>query len=237
MLRVILRSAVVYLVLLIGIRLLGKRQMGELELNELVIAMLLSDLASTPLQDLEMPLHYGIVSALTLLAMSLLLSWVCLKSLRFRTVFCGSPTVIIRDGQLMQRAMRRNRFTIDELLGELRVQGVMDLRCVKYAILETNGQLSLLLARGERPPTAAELGVQAQEESPSILLINDGQLLEGALKKAGLDQGWLRELLHRHGLSRPQEVFLLTVDRERRPLLIPRERRFTSPRGSCSTPP
>ena len=157
MFQVICRSTIIYLVLLAGIRLLGKRQMGELELNELVIAMLVSDFASTPLQDLSMPLYYGIASALTLLSLSLLFSFLCLKSLRFRMIFYGNPTIIIDNGKLVQSAMRRNRFTVDELLGELRVQGIMDLRSVKYAILETNGQLSILPAAAEQPVTAGEM--------------------------------------------------------------------------------
>lgn len=224
MLQVIFRSAVVYLVLLAGMRVLGKRQMGELELNELVIAMLLSDLVSTPLQDLTMPLHYGIVSVLTLLGLSLLFSFLCLKSLRFRELFWGSPTVIIQDGRLIQRAMRRNRFTVDELLGELRVQGVMDLRKVRYAILETNGHLSILLTPGEKPLTAADMDVPTQSNEPPVLVINDGRLLSDALQREGLDQAWLQKVLKQHGLKHHSEVFLLSVDGKKRALLIPKER-------------
>ena len=223
MLQVMLRSAVIYLVLLAALRLMGKRQMGELELNELVIAMLLSDLASTPLQDLSMPLHYGIVSALTLLSLSLLLSWICLKSLRFRSFFWGNPTVIIRDGTVVQSAMRRNRFTVEELLGELRVQGITDLRRVKHAILETNGQLSIQLISSERTPTAADFKLPSQEEEPAALIINDGHLLEQALRDQSLDRSWLQNVLTQHGLTRVEEVFLLTVDGKKRALLIPKE--------------
>ena len=222
MLLVMFRSTVIYLVLLIGIRLLGKRQMGELELNELVIAMLLSDLASTPLQDLDMPLHYGITSALTLLTLSLLFSWLCLKSLRFRIFFCGKPTIIVENGRLIQSAMRRNRFTMDELLGELRVQGIMDLRSVKYAILETNGQLSILPTATEQPLTAGDMDIPKQDSAPPVLLINDGRVLKDALTEQGLDQKWLQAVLRQHGLSHPRQVFLLSVDDKKRALLIPK---------------
>lgn len=224
MLTVCVRSAVIYLVLLAGLRLMGKRQMGELELNELVIAMLLSDLASTPLQDLELPLHYGIVSVLTVLTLSLLFSLLSLKSLRFRSVFCGDPTLIIREGELMQRAMRKNRFTVDELLGELRVQGVTDLRTVKYAILERSGQLSLLLEAGSQPLTAADAGVETTPAELPVLLISDGRLLKKELQKSGLDERWLQKFLHAHGLSHHSQVFLLSIDADRQPLLIPKQR-------------
>ena len=222
MLQVICRSAIIYLVLLVGIRLLGKRQMGELELNELVIAMLVSDFASTPLQDLSMPLYYGIVSALTLLSLSLLFSFLCLKSLRFRMIFYGNPTVIINNGKLVQSAMRRNRFTVDELLGELRVQGIMDLRSVKYAILETNGQLSILPAAAEQPVTAGDIGIETEDEAPPVLVINDGRLLTEALTSQGLDQRWLQKVLKQYGLKHHRQVFLLSVDSQKRAFLIPK---------------
>ena len=222
MLQVICRSAVIYLVLLAGIRLLGKRQMGELELNELVIAMLVSDFASTPLQDPDLPLQYGIVSALTLLVLSLLFSFLCLKSLRFRILFCGKPTIIIENGKLVQSAMRRNRFTVDELLGELRVQGIMDLRSVKYAILETNGQLSVLPAAAEQPVTAGDMGIENEDSAPPVLVINDGRLLTEALASQGLDQKWLQKVFKQHGLTHHRQVFLLSVDSRKRALLIPK---------------
>lgn len=224
MLTVCIRSAVIYLVLLLGLRLMGKRQMGELELNELVIAMLLSDLASTPLQDLELPLSYGVVSVLTVLTLSLLFSLLSLKSLRFRSLFCGDPTLIIREGQLMQRAMRRNRFTVDELLGELRAQGVTELSTVKYAILERSGQLSLLLESGSQPLTAADAGIAPRPADLPVLLISDGRLLKKELQKSGLDERWLQAVLRSHGLTHHSEVFLLSIDAEKKPLLIPRQR-------------
>lgn len=224
MLQVILRSTIIYLVLLAGFRLLGKRQLGELELNELVIAMLVSDFASTPLQDLNMPLYYGIASALTLLLLSLLFSFISLKSLRFRTAFYGTPTVIIENGRLIQSAMRRNRFTVDELLGELRVQGIMDLRSVKYAILETNGQLSILPAAEQQPLTAGDMGIETEDNAPPVLLINDGQLLTEAMQQQGLDQAWLQKVLKQHGLSHHRQVFLLSVDSKKRAFLIPKGR-------------
>ncbi|MGM9618257.1 MAG: DUF421 domain-containing protein [Oscillospiraceae bacterium] len=224
-LKVFVRSAVIYLVLLLGLRLMGKRQMGELELNELVIAMLLSDMASTPVQDLDVPLHYGLISALTLLLLSLLLSFLCLKSLRFRTLFCGNPTLIIRDGQLLQDSMRRSRFTVDELIGELRVQGVTDLRTVKYAILETNGQLSLVLQSDSQPLTPGDLQIETEPAELPVLLISDGRLLGKELSKAGLDERWLNKLLRQHGLRSYKEVFFLSVDAKKQPLLIPKDKR------------
>ena len=232
MITVILRSAIIYLALMLGLRLMGKRQMGELELNELVIAMLLSDMASTPLQDPELPLGYGLISVFTVLMLCLLLSYLTLKSFRFRKLFCGEPTLIIREGKLQQNAMRRNRFTIDELIGELRTQGITDLTTVEYAILETNGQLSVIERTEEMPLTPKQMGLEPQEESElPILLINDGVLLRPNLEKAALSEAWLKQVLTKHGAKNAREVFYLSVDAAKQPLLIMKDR-FISPQGS-----
>ena len=118
--------------------------------------------------------------------------------------------------------MRRNRFTVDELLGELRVQGIMDLRSVKYAILETNGQLSILPAAAQQPVTAGDMGIETEDTAPPVLLINDGRLLTDVLRSQGLDRNWLQKVLKQHGLTHHRQVFLLSVDSKKRPLLIPK---------------
>ena len=232
MLKMVVRSAVIYITLLLGLRLMGKRQMGELELNELVIAMLLSDMASTPLQDPDLPLGYGLSAVFTVLILCFLLSFLTLKSFRFRKLFCGEPTLIIREGKLQQSAMRRNRFTIDELIGELRVQGITDLTTVQYAILETSGQLSIVERTEEKPLTAKQIGLPVKNEGDlPILLINDGVLLERNLEKAELDELWLQQVLLQHGAKNVRQVFYLSVNGEKQPLLIKKDR-FISPRGS-----
>ena len=122
------RTVILYLLLIAGLRITGKRQIGELEPIELVLTMLLSDLASVPMQDFGIPLVNGIVPIATLLSLSMLLSYGSLRSVRFRTLLCGEPTLIIRSGHILQDAMRRNRLTVDELLEALRGQGISDLR-------------------------------------------------------------------------------------------------------------
>ena len=139
------RTIILYMVLITGLRLTGKRQIGELEPNELVLTMLLSDLAAVPMQDFGIPLVNGLLPISVILCLSVLMSQLSLRSVRFRALVCGEPTVIIRHGEIQQQAMGRNRLTIDELMEELRCQGVTDLAAVKYAVLETSGQLSILL--------------------------------------------------------------------------------------------
>ena len=207
------RTAILYLLLIVGLRLTGKRQIGELEPIELVLTMLLSDLASVPMQDFGIPLVNGVIPIVTLLAMSMLLSTLSLRSVRFRKLVCGKPAIIIRDGKLLQDAMRRNRLTLDELFEELRTQGVTDIKDVKYAILETGGQLSVLLQTVAQPATPRQLGLYYEDDVflPTVI-INDGRLLADNLRRTGRDEKWLQAQLAKKGVTAPSQVFLLTVD-------------------------
>ena len=142
MITAFVRTIILYFLIVVGMRLMGKRQIGELEPSELVLTMMISDLAAVPMQDFGIPLLSGLLPILTLLALSLLLSQLSLRSLRLRALICGTPTVLIRGGKLQQDAMRKNRFTIDELMEELREQGVTRIEDVTYAVLENSGQPS-----------------------------------------------------------------------------------------------
>lgn len=207
------RTVILYMVLIIGLRLTGKRQIGELEPNELVLTMLLSDLAAVPMQDFGIPLISGVLPIAVILCMSMLLSFLSLRSVRFRSLICGEPTVIIRQGRVCQQAMARNRLTIDELMEELRCQGVTDLTTVKYAVLETSGQLSVLLYPQEQPLTPRQAGVTVADDIllPTVI-INDGRLLKNHLHAAGYEEKWLRSQLKKHGCRSTEDVFLFTVD-------------------------
>lgn len=207
------RTVILYFLIMIGLRLMGKRQIGELEPGELVLTMMISDLATVPMQDFGIPLLAGVIPILTLLALSMLLSQLSLTSLRFRRLACGAPSVLIREGVLQQETMRKNRYTLDELLEELRGQGIAGIGDVKYAVLENSGHLSVLPWARRQPPSAEDLGVTAGEEATlPVILVNDGRLLRRNLRAQGLDETWLREALRREGLASHREAFLLTVD-------------------------
>ena len=217
------RTVILYLLLIAGLRITGKRQIGELEPIELVLTMLLSDLASVPMQDFGIPLVNGIVPIVTLLSLSMLLSYGSLRSVRFRTLLCGEPTLIIRSGHILQDAMRRNRLTVDELMEELRCQGYADPSVVWYAILETNGQLSVLPKAQEKPPTLAQSGQNPTESGLPLVLISDGHVLEHNLTARGVDRNWLEKELGRQGCSDPSAVFLMTLDETGGVYLAPKQ--------------
>ena len=207
------RTVILYLLLMVGLRLMGKRQIGELEPSELVLTLIISDLAAVPMQDFGIPLVNGVFPIIILLCLSMILSFVNLKSVRFRSILCGKPAIIIREGRLVQQNMNKTRLTIDELYEQLRSQGVTDLKSVKYAILETNGKISVLPYTQESPVTPKILGVQVQDETLlPILLINDGRIMSDNLRVSGRDMRWLEQQLRSRKLSSPRQVFLLTVD-------------------------
>ena len=206
------RTVILYLLLIAGLRITGKRQIGELEPIELVLTMLLSDLASVPMQDFGIPLVNGIVPIVTLLSLSMLLSYGSLRSVRFRTLLCGEPTLIIRSGHILQDAMRRNRLTVDELLE------------VKYAVLETSGQLSVLPRADCQPVTPRQLSLQPEDpQTLPTVVISDGRLLRRSMERLGLDDGWLQARLRDAGVRSPREVFLLSVDEAGSVVCLPKE--------------
>ena len=207
------RTVILYLLLMVGLRLMGKRQIGELEPTELVVTLIISDLAAVPMQDFGIPLVNGVFPIVILLCLSMLFSFLNLKSIRLRSILCGRPALIIQDGRLQQENMRKNRFTIDELCEQLRGQGISDLGSVKYAILETSGKLSVLPYTKESPVTPKVMQQEVQDDTLlPTLLINDGRVMDENLRQCGYDRAWLDKQLHQRKFRSPRQVFLLTVD-------------------------
>ena len=222
MITALLRTVILYFLIMTGLRLMGKRQIGELEPSELVLTMMISDLATVPMQDFGIPLLAGVIPILTLLSHSMLLSQLSLLSLRFRELMCGTPSILIRNGKLQQDAMRKNRYTLDELLEQLRGQGYVSVDEVRWAVLENSGQLSILPWARQRPPTAEELGLTPEEDELPFILINDGRIVRRNLARSGRNEAWLQKELRRTGHS-AGEIFLLTVDGSGKVLCIPKE--------------
>ncbi len=212
MLIAFVRTIVLYLLLIVGIRLMGKKQVGELEPTELVLAMLLSDLAAVPMQDFGIPLVFGVAPIVTLLCLSMVLSVLTLRSVRLRLLLCGRPSIVVEKGAILQKELYKTRMTPDELMEELRLQGITDLATVKYAILETSGRLSAILYAGQQPATAQQLNLTAEERGLPLTIIDNGQLYPDNLRRRGLDRRWLERQLAARGLHSVREVFLMTVD-------------------------
>lgn len=217
------RTIILYLLIIAGIRLMGKRQVGELEPSELVLALIIADLAAVPMQDFGIPLLTGIIPIFTLLSLTMIISVLTMKSVRIRALFCGRPSIIVEDGKILQSEMRKNRFTVDELMEELRMKGITDLSTVKYAILETNGQISILPYADQLPVTAQQMNLTPAEPGIPVILINDGRVLDRNLKARGLNRVWLQKRLEEHSIKHTEDVFLLTVDEQNQVYFAPKE--------------
>ena len=208
-----IRTIMIYLILIFSVRLMGKRQIGQMEATEFVVAMLIADLAAVPMQDGSIPLLSGIVPLLTVLGLEIVMSFLILKSLRFRKFLCGKPVILIDNGKLLQENLRRTRLSVDELTSHLRQKDVLTISDVQYAILETDGNLSVFPYPSKQPAAAEEAKIPVKDRRLPITIINDGHLSREDLSRAGKDMIWLRNVLARHR-ARPETTLLLTVDGE-----------------------
>ena len=164
------RTIFLYLILIFCIRFMGKRQIGQMEASEFVVTMLVANLASIPMQDGAIPLYSGLVPILTVLGAELVLSGLILRSVTVRRFFCGKPVILIDNGKIMLENLRKTRVTLDELTGHLREKDVLDVTQVQFAILETDGNLSVFPYPKYRPASAKEVGIHPKKQSPNDTL-------------------------------------------------------------------
>ena len=207
-----IRTILLYLLLLFAVRLMGKRQIGQMEPSEFVVTMLVANLASIPMQDADIPLYTGMIPILTVLGAELVLSGTSMWSVKFRRLLCGKPVILIENGKVLQQNLRNTRVTMDELMGHLREKDVLDIRTVQYAILETNGNLSVFPYPSEIAASAKDAGIHPQKRFLPITIIEDGHLFRENLKLSGKDETWVRKILGEYRSS-IAGTWLLTVDR------------------------
>lgn len=194
------RTAILYAIIVFALRVMGKRQMGELQPSEFVVTILVSNLATLTMEDADIPLLCSMVPILALVVYEVFTSYVSLKSNRFRKIISGNSCVIIKDGVLDQRLMRELRWSIDDLMEQLRICGVFDIGEVSCAIIETSGRLSVY-----KWPPEEECG------SPPVTVISDGAYVPGALDSCGVKREWVESLLEEKRLA-PSDVFILTLN-------------------------
>lgn len=204
------RTLLMYGAILLGVRLMGKRQISQLQTSELVVTLLISELAVMPIQQRQDPLWNGLVPMAALVACELAVSFLMLKSGWFRQLVCGNPIVVIENGRVMQRQMRRLRMSTEDLFEELRRAGVFALEDVAYAIVETNGQMSVLKRAPADALTPKQAGVKAPPEALEVVVVSDGRISENSLKLCGRNPAWLRDQLRCQGAAL-EDVFIMTV--------------------------
>ena len=220
MITVILRTAIIFIFVTLAIRIMGKRQIGDMQPNELVITILLSEIAAIPLQDTTQPLLNGIIAILVLVVLEVLISVLALKSNWVRKIMNGQSVVIIKNGVIDQSAMKKVRMTVLDLIEQLRIQNVFDISTVAFAVLEVNGELSVLLKSKHQPATVKDLDKKKTETALLPLpVITDGKLIQGSIQALEITAVEVEKILKNNN-TKLNNVFLLTLDRKQNMTLI-----------------
>jgi uncharacterized membrane protein YcaP (DUF421 family) len=212
MLLVIIRTLILYATTVLLLRVMGKRQIGQLQPYELVVIIMISELAAIPMQNTGIPLLSGLIPIFILVTAQVTLSYISLKSERARGVICGTPSIVIENSRIVEDELRRQRLNLNDLLEQLRLKNVSDISDVEYAILETSGQLSVILKSDKRPVEPQDLKISPEYEGLPITLIIDGQVINDNLKKVQLDMVWLQNELGKYGIKNVKDVFFASLD-------------------------
>ena len=205
------RAIMVYILVLVVMRLMGKREIGQLQPFELVISIMIADLASIPMTDPGVPIFNGLVPILGLLAMHLLITVLNIKSVNLRKITCGKPTILVYRGKIDEEALKKERFTISELQERLRGKDVFNLGDVEFAILETNGEVSVITKPNKRNLTPEDMNIEADYEGLPYDLIVDGKIMYENLNKIGKDKRWLLKQIEKFKCM-PEDVLIATMD-------------------------
>ena len=205
------RAILLYIIVLIVMRLMGKREIGQLQPFELAISIMIADLASIPMTDTGVPISNGIIPILGLLVMHLVISVVNLKSIKAREIICGKPRILIYRGRIDEKALKKERFTINELEERLRGNNVVNLGDVEYAILETSGNITVIQKPEKRNTIPEEFNIVPDYEGISYDLVVDGKIMDENLKKLGKNYQWLKKQVEKFNI-RPEEALVVTID-------------------------
>ena len=225
MLTIFIRTVIIYIILTVIMRLMGKRQLGELDVGELVITILLSEIASLPITNPEKKLLHAIVPITTLAALEILTSSLILRFPKVKKILSSKPSVIISHGKIDKKAMKKVRISLEDLISQIRQNGIYDLEEVDYAILEENGKMSIVPKAKNRQPDLSDLNIKADDSGVMHILISDGTINTHGLDILNKDESWLLSLLREQSLT-PRDVFCLTCNDAGRIYIIKND-------GSC----
>ena len=211
MVTVLIRTLIIYLSLILVMRLMGKRQIGELEISDLVTTFLISEIASLPITDIEIPLSHAIIPITALLALEVAISMLLSKFPKFKFLFSARPATIIRDGTIQKKALENSRLSFDELFSQLRQQGYDDISQIKYAILEQNGNITVIQKAQFKTPTLEQLRINTKETGLFHIIIEHGKINKHGLKEINYTKDKLIRRLSKRGIS-PKDIYLLMIN-------------------------
>ena len=223
MLIIIIRALILYFVIILAARLMGKRQIGELQPSELVVTLLLSNIATLPVEDISIPMTMGLVPIFTLVSIDVIVSFLMLRFRGFRRAVSGSAKILISNGTIDQHTMRELRFTTDDLMAALRSQQIFDINDVQLAVAETTGTISVYPKKSAQPVTCADMSVKCEDADPPVMVIADGEVSKAALRYLGLDDKWLESVIRAKGTT-VENVFIMTAESGGSYTIIEKER-------------
>lgn len=212
MLLLAIRTTLLYIITMLSMKAMGKRQIGQLQPFEFVVILIISEMATLSLEGNGVPLMNSIIPIVTITLLQISIALINMKSQKFRTVVCGKPTVIIKNGEIMEDEMRQLRLNTNDLLEQMRAKGFFDMAEVEFAIMETNGQLSIMPRADKRPVNPGDLNINVKNEKPAISLILDGKVHHKHLMEQERDMKWLMKKLHQYNIEKPEDVFFFSID-------------------------
>ena len=226
------RTVLLYLTVLVLMRIMGKREVGQLSLFDLVVAIMIAEVAAIPLSDTSIPLlSHGILPVVVLVVLQVSLAFIALKSQTARRIIDGTPSIIIEQGRVLEDEMRRLRYNVDDMMGQMREQGIYHLEKVEYAMLESNGKLSVILKADKRPVQPSDMGLTPPYEGLPIPLIYDGKLQKSNLALIDKDEAWLEQALARDQKCSIAGVLYATYDQSKLTVFKKGEKEKTPPRA------
>lgn len=218
------RTLILYAVIVFGVRLMGKRQLGELQPSELVVTILISNIATLPIEEVETPLFSGLLPILSLVTFEVIISAINLRSRWLRRLFSGSPVVVIQNGEIDQQKLRELRFSVDDLMIQLRQNQIFEVDEVDFAVVETTGKLSVYQKYGARAltPKTLEMPDQPDQNAPPLVVVSDGCVYTDYLALCGKDMAWLAEIAASRR-TEIRDILLMTLDRTGNYHMVKRE--------------
>lgn len=224
MLMTLLRTLIMYIVVVGALRMMGKRQIGELEASELVVTIIISDIAAMPITNMGVPLITNIIAILTLMLLEIFISFGAFKSPKMRSIMYGKPSTFFKNGKFNQKEMLRQRFNVADIMEEIRGNGVCSLSDVEYIVMETNGKVSVILKQSASAVTPEQLKIETEPARLSYIIVDNGLPIRSSMKQLGLTEQWLQKRIKENGLKNVNDIFYLSFEADTgKTVLIPRE--------------
>lgn len=220
----LLRTLIMYIVVVGALRMMGKRQIGELEASELVVTIIISDIAAMPITNMGVPLITNIIAILTLMLLEIFISFGAFKSPKMRSIMYGKPSTFFKNGKFNQKEMLRQRFNVADIMEEIRGNGVCSLSDVEYIVMETNGKVSVILKQSASAVTPEQLKIETEPARLSYIIVDNGLPIRSSMKQLGLTEEWLQKQIKEKGLKNVNDIFYLSFEADTgKTVLIPRE--------------